>query len=61
MKWRWKNDPDVDQQDEAIVEGKRNLGPANDRLRASRVPHEVVAIERDVEGAGRHPHAREAG
>ena len=44
----------VDQQDPLVVDGERNLGAADDRLGADRVPHQVVAVERDVEGAGGH-------
>ena len=44
----------VHQQNLASVDGKRNLRAAYDRLRPHGVPHQVVAVERDVEGAGRH-------
>ena len=44
----------VDQQDPLVVDRERNLGAADDRLRADGVAHQVVAIERDVERAGRH-------
>src|SRR5204862_135364 len=36
----------------AIVDRERKLGAPHDRLRPDRLPHQVVAVERDVERAG---------
>ena len=44
----------VDQQDPPVVDRERNLGAAHDRLRPDGMAHQVVAVERDVERAGRH-------
>ena len=44
----------VDEQNLLVVDGKRDLRAADDRLRPDGVAHQVVAIERDVERAGRH-------
>ncbi len=44
----------------AVVDRERNLGAADDRLRPDGVPHQVVAVERDVERAGRHVDAGES-
>ena len=44
----------VHQQDLRVVDREGNLGAAHHRLRADRVPHQIVAVERDVERAGRH-------
>ena len=41
----------VDQDDGAVVDRERDLGAPDDRLRAHRLPHQVVAVEGDVEGA----------
>ena len=42
----------VHEQDLLVVDRERDLGAADERLRADGVPHQVVAIERDVERAG---------
>lgn len=42
----------VDEQDSLIVDRERDLGAPNHRLRAHGVTHEIVAVERDVEGPG---------
>src|SRR5215831_9884898 len=47
----------VDEQDQLAVNGERNFGLPDDRLRADghrRVAAEIVAVERDVERAARH-------
>ena len=44
----------VHQQDPPVVDRKRNLGAAHDRLRPDGMAHQIVAVERDVERAGRH-------
>ena len=44
----------VHEQDAAIIDGERNVGAADHRLRSDRMAHQVVAIQGDVEGAGRH-------
>ena len=44
----------VDQQNLLVVDRERDLGAADDRLRPDGVAHQVVAVERDVERAGRH-------
>ena len=44
----------VNQQDLAIVDGERDFGAADERLRPHRVAHQVIAVERDVERAGGH-------
>ena len=44
----------VHEQDALVVDRKGNLRLADERLRADGRAHEVVAIERDVERAGRH-------
>ena len=44
----------VDEQDLAVVDREGDLGAAHERLRPDGVAHQVVAIERDVERAGRH-------
>src|SRR5262245_28869591 len=38
----------------AFIDGERNFGATHERLRSDRVPHQIVAIERDVEGTGRN-------
>ena len=49
----------VDEQDASLVYGEGDLGSSQQRLRSDRVPHEIVPIQRDVEGAGRHLAARD--
>ena len=44
----------VDEQNLLVVDGERNLRAAHERLRADGMPHQVVAIQRDVERAGPH-------
>jgi hypothetical protein len=44
----------VDQQNPPVVDRERDVGALDDRLRADRMAHQVVAVERDVERAGRH-------
>jgi len=44
----------VDEQDDAIVEIERNVRAAYQRLRPDRLAHQVIAVERDVEGSRRH-------
>ena len=44
----------VDEQDQPVVERERDFGPPDDRLRPDGVAHQVVAVQRDVERAGRH-------
>ena len=49
----------IHEQNQPAVDRERNLRPADDRLRSDGVPHEVVAVERDVQRAGRHVDAGE--
>jgi hypothetical protein len=44
----------VDQEDFPVVDGKRDLGAPDERLRSNGVAHQIVAIERDIKRAGRH-------
>src|SRR4029453_14683953 len=44
----------VDEQDHAIVEIERDVRAPHERLRPHRLTHQIVAVERDGEGAGRH-------
>ena len=44
----------VDQQDATVVDRERHFGAPHHRLRPHRLAHQVVAVERDVERAGRH-------
>ena len=44
----------VHQQDVAAVDRERDVGAAHERLRADGQPHQIVAVERDVECARRH-------
>ena len=49
----------VHEQDQAVVDGEWNFRAPNHRLRPDGVPHQVVAVERDVERSGRHVDAGE--
>ena len=51
----------VDEQDLLVVDRERDLRAPHDGLRSDGVPHQVVAVERDVERAGRHLVAVDAG
>src|SRR5215216_4590452 len=44
----------IDENDLAIIDGERDLGAPDEGLRADRMPHQIVAVQRDVERAGRH-------
>src|SRR5207249_9137685 len=43
----------VDEQDLLVVDREGDLGLPDERLRSDRVPDQIVAIQGDVEGAGR--------
>ena len=48
----------VHQEDALVVDRERNLRLADERLRTDGRAHQIVAVQRDVEGAGRHLVAR---
>ena len=37
----------------AVVDVEQDIGAAHERLRADGLPHQIVAVERDVERSGR--------